>query len=147
MKISIIHKVGHEPVRWGENIHSYHMQVVAARTYNLISPTDNSKILRRALKYCPMCKLQMSWWVFHYQATSDHIVDSFSVTQDNENYYYWLEHHLKGKYRAIYGTLWFKKKQCTGLSKPTINTKLNRHLLNDIVNIAIYNTYMYTCQQ
>ena len=55
-----------------------------------------------------MCMLQMSWWVLQYQAVCNHIVDSFSVTLDNENYYYWLDHRLTGnKYRAIDWTLWF----------------------------------------
>ena len=31
-----------------------------------------------------MCRLLMSWYVLQYQAICNHIIDSFSVTQDAE---------------------------------------------------------------
>ena len=41
-----------------------------------------------------MCRLQMSWCVFQFQAICNHIADSLAVTQNNEKYYYL---RLKGK--------------------------------------------------
>ena len=76
-------------------------------------------------RYCPMCRLQMSWWVLQYQAICHYIVDSFSVTQKNENYYYWLDHRLKGKdTRPLieFSDFTVITNQCTYLSMPTINT-------------------------
>ena len=48
----------------------------------------------------------------------NHIVDLFSVTQDNENYYYWLDHHLKEKNTGSWIELsdfTIITNQCTGL--------------------------------
>ena len=55
-----------------------------------------------------MCRLLMSWYVLQYQAICNHIIDSFSVTQDAEFIIIDLTTVWKGKeYRAIDWTLWF----------------------------------------
>ena len=76
-----------------------------------------------------MCRLEMSLCVLQYQAICNHIANWLAVTQDNENYNFWLYHRLRGKkYRVIdwnQDDFPLITNQVTGLFIPTINTSLN----------------------
>ena len=86
---------------------------------------------RGVIRYCPMCWLQMSQWVLKCQAICNHIADSLAVTQDNENYYYRLCHHLTGTNAGSLielSDLPCIRDQGTGLFMPTIKASFNHHM-------------------
>ena len=83
------------------------------------------------IRYCPMYRLQMFRCALQYQAICNHIADSLAVTQDSENYYYWLYHRLKGKNTGSlieFSDFPLITNQGIGQFIPTINTSLNRHM-------------------